>query len=181
MFFLYIITHVFKTENKVAEVGEGAVWYRDLLQECPLPWVWGFPGQAVLLWDGLLQRGKSCETGGGIRCDVMTYAAQTQHRLLNTWDADLDSVQLHRFIMLQNTQSETCITSQMMVLHERDLWHNFEYGNEQVTNKEKSHSYIHHFTGLQKERPILFMNVKLSIKINNKKKSLIWNLYKFYF
>ncbi len=89
-------------------------------------------GTSSLLWDGLLQRGKSCETGGGIRCDVMTYAAQTQHGLLNTWDADLDSVQLHRFIMLQNTQSETCITSQMMVLHERDLWHNFEYGNEQV-------------------------------------------------
>ncbi len=28
----------------------------------------------------------------------------------------------------------------------RDLWHNFEYENEQVTNKEKSHSYIHHWT-----------------------------------
>ncbi len=114
IFGVFFLLHVLKTENKVAEVGEGAVWYRDLLQECPLPWVWGFPGQAVLLWDGLLQRGKSCGTGGGIRCDVITSATQTQHGLLNTWEADLDSVQRHRFITLQNTQSETCTTSQMM-------------------------------------------------------------------
>ncbi len=57
----------------------------------------------------------------------------------------------------------------------RDLWHNFEYENEQVTNKEKSHSYIHHFPGQQKEIQILFMNVKWSITIKN----IFWNLYKF--
>jgi len=63
------------------------------------------------------------------------------------------------------------------VLQEGDLWHNFEYENEQVTNKEKSHSYIHHFPGRQKEIQILFMKVKLSIQIKN----IFWNLYKLNF
>ena len=58
------------SEDKDIKIGQRALRHGDLLQECPLPWLWRCQRPPELLWDVLFQGGQGCGPGRWIRWGV---------------------------------------------------------------------------------------------------------------